>query len=65
MAAAAAGCAAMVAESICECGWGLVMGWESEGGREGGRAAAATAEGVGGTEGYGIAPGFNTISTVF
>ena len=32
---AAAGCAAMVAESICELGWGLVMGWESEGaGRE-------------------------------
>jgi len=29
------GVRAMVAESICEFGWGLVMGWESEGaGRE-------------------------------
>lgn len=40
---AAAGCAAMVAESICEFGWGLVMGWECEGTREGGRAAAVAA----------------------
>ena len=40
---AAAGCAAMVAESICEFGWGLVMGWECEGAREGGRAAAVAA----------------------
>ena len=40
---AAAGCAAMVAESICEFGWVLVMGWECEGAREGGRAAAVAA----------------------
>jgi hypothetical protein len=44
----------MVAESTCECGWRLVMGWESAGGKEGGRVAA-TAEGVGGTEGNKIA----------
>jgi hypothetical protein len=48
--AAAAGCAAMVAETICDSGLWLVvmgwdgMGWEWDGGREGGRRRA----GVGG-----------------